>query len=107
MYNKVDTNLNFVDREKQVREFWKDNDIFKKSMEQRKQPALYPLSDPDFSSFHFLPHFLLQLQHTFLLPDTLLHSTDNEVSCSLSITISNHLSQSIAPAPHGSKDDGN
>ena len=35
MYNKVDTNLNFVDREKQVREFWKDNDIFKKSMEQR------------------------------------------------------------------------
>ena len=28
MYNKVDTNLNFVDREKQVREFWKDNDIF-------------------------------------------------------------------------------
>lgn len=37
MYNKVDTNLNFVDREKQVREFWKDNDIFKKSMEQRKQ----------------------------------------------------------------------
>ena len=41
MYNKVDTNLNFVDREKQVREFWKDNDIFKKSMEQRKQGETY------------------------------------------------------------------
>ena len=74
---------------------------------QRKQPALHPLSDPDFSSFHFLPHFLLQLQPTFLLPDILLRPTDNEISCSLSITISNHLSQSTAPAPHESKDDGN
>ena len=45
MYNKVDTNLNFVDREKQVREFWKDNDIFKKSMEQRKQGETYTFYD--------------------------------------------------------------
>ena len=44
MYNKVDTNLNFVDR-KQVREFWKDNDIFKKSMEQRKQGETYTFYD--------------------------------------------------------------
>ena len=33
MYQKVDTNLNFVDREKKVEEFWKENDIFRKSME--------------------------------------------------------------------------
>ena len=45
MYNKVDTNLNFVDREKQVREFWKDNDIFKKSMEQRKQRLTLSMTD--------------------------------------------------------------
>ena len=35
MYNKVDTNLNFMEREKNVEQFWRDNDIFKKSMEQR------------------------------------------------------------------------
>ena len=28
MYQKVDTNLNFVDREKKVEEFWKENHIF-------------------------------------------------------------------------------
>ena len=33
MYEKVSPNLNFVDREKQTVKFWKDNDIFKKSME--------------------------------------------------------------------------
>ena len=37
MYNKVETNMNFVDREKQTEKFWEDHDIFKKSMEQRKQ----------------------------------------------------------------------
>ena len=29
MYEKVSTNLNFVEREKKVEQFWKDNDIFK------------------------------------------------------------------------------
>ena len=33
MYNKVDTNMNFVDREKETEKFWRENDIFKKSME--------------------------------------------------------------------------
>ena len=28
MYEKVSTNLNFVDREKKTEEFWKENDIF-------------------------------------------------------------------------------
>ena len=37
MYKKVSTNLNFVEREKEVGKFWKDNDIFKKSMENRKE----------------------------------------------------------------------
>ena len=30
MYNKVETSLNFVEREKQIEKFWKDNDIFGK-----------------------------------------------------------------------------
>ena len=33
MYQKVDTNLNFVEREKKVEQFWKENHIFEKSME--------------------------------------------------------------------------
>lgn len=45
MYNKVDTNLNFVEREKQVEQFWKDNDIFKKSMENRKEGETYTFYD--------------------------------------------------------------
>ncbi len=36
MYNKVTTNLDFAAREKDVLEFWKKNDIFKKSIEQRE-----------------------------------------------------------------------
>ncbi len=45
MYNKVDTNMNFVDREKSVEKFWKDNDIFKKSMENRKEAETYTFYD--------------------------------------------------------------
>ncbi|MBR3635611.1 MAG: isoleucine--tRNA ligase [Lachnospiraceae bacterium] len=45
MYNKVDTNLNFVDRERETLEFWKENDIFRKSMEQRKDAEVYTFYD--------------------------------------------------------------
>ena len=45
MYKKVDANLNFVDREKQIEEFWNDNDIFKKSMEHRKEGETYTFYD--------------------------------------------------------------
>lgn len=34
MYKKVDTSLNFLDREKEVIEFWEENDVFKKSIEE-------------------------------------------------------------------------
>ncbi|MDE5788944.1 MAG: class I tRNA ligase family protein, partial [Clostridia bacterium] len=33
MYKKVDTSLNFVEREKEIIEFWKQNDVFLKSIE--------------------------------------------------------------------------
>ena len=36
MYRQVDNSLNFVDREKAVEKFWKDNDIFRKSIETRE-----------------------------------------------------------------------
>ncbi len=36
MYNKVDTNLNFVQREKEIEEFWKKNDIAQKTIDQRE-----------------------------------------------------------------------
>ena len=45
MYNKVDTNLNFVDREKSIEKFWRDNDIFQKSMENRKEGPTYTFYD--------------------------------------------------------------
>ena len=36
MYSKVDTNLNFVDREKEVLDFWKKNNIAQKAIDQRE-----------------------------------------------------------------------
>ena len=36
MYKKVSTDMNFVDREKQIEKFWDDNHIFEKSMEERE-----------------------------------------------------------------------
>ena len=45
MYKKVDTDLNFVDREKRVAMFWKDKDIFQKSIDQRKDCPTYMFYD--------------------------------------------------------------
>ena len=43
MYEKVSTDLNFVDREKQVEKFWKDEKIFEKSID--KEPHTYFMTD--------------------------------------------------------------
>ncbi len=45
MYEKVSTDLNFVDREKAVEKFWSENDIFRKSMENRKEGETYTFYD--------------------------------------------------------------
>ena len=45
MYEKVSTNLNFVEREKKVLDFWNENKIFEKSMESRKQGETYTFYD--------------------------------------------------------------
>ena len=36
MYKKVDTSLNFVEREKEIIAFWKENDIFEKSVKKNE-----------------------------------------------------------------------
>ncbi|MCI9306211.1 MAG: isoleucine--tRNA ligase [Lachnospiraceae bacterium] len=45
MYEKVSPNLNFVEREKNVENFWKENHIFEKSMENRKDGETYTFYD--------------------------------------------------------------
>lgn len=45
MYKKVSTNLNFVEREKQVEKFWKENDIFRKSINSKKEGPVYTFYD--------------------------------------------------------------
>jgi isoleucyl-tRNA synthetase len=45
MYQKVPTDLKFVEREKKIEKFWKDNRIFEKSMENRKEGETYTFYD--------------------------------------------------------------
>ena len=45
MYQKVTADLNFVDREKQVERFWKEHDIFRKSLEKNKGGETYTFYD--------------------------------------------------------------
>ena len=45
MYKKVSTNLNFVEREKETVKFWKENDIFRKSIELREGDPVYTFYD--------------------------------------------------------------
>ena len=45
MFNKVPTDLNFVSREKSTLEFWKENQIFEKSLNQRSKDNTYTFYD--------------------------------------------------------------
>ena len=45
MYKKVDTSLNFLDREKEVLEFWKEKDIFQKNQEKNEQGQEFTFYD--------------------------------------------------------------
>ena len=45
MYNKVPTDLKFIEREKKVEKFWKDNDIFQKSIDIHKSDKNYTFFD--------------------------------------------------------------
>ena len=41
MYKKVPTDLKFVEREREVEKFWRENHIFEKSIEDRKDAPTY------------------------------------------------------------------
>ena len=45
IYQKVSADMKFVDREKEVEKFWKDNDIFQKSIDNRKEGPTYTFYD--------------------------------------------------------------
>lgn len=45
MYRQVDKNLNFVDREKGIEKFWRENDIFRKSIDNRRGGPTYTFYD--------------------------------------------------------------
>ncbi len=45
LYDKVSTDLNFVDREHEVEKFWEENRIFEKSVEQREGKPMYMFYD--------------------------------------------------------------
>ncbi len=45
MYQKVSTNLNFVEREKMIEDFWRENKIFEKSVNSRKEGETYTFYD--------------------------------------------------------------
>ena len=45
LYNKVSTNLSFVEREKEILKFWNENKIFKKSIDVRKEGETYTFYD--------------------------------------------------------------
>ena len=45
MYRQVDKNLNFVEREKGIEKFWRENEIFRKSIDNRRGGPTYTFYD--------------------------------------------------------------
>ena len=45
MFKKVSADLNFVEREKETEQFWKENHIFEKSMDSRREGPNYMFYD--------------------------------------------------------------
>ncbi len=45
MYDKVSTDLNFVEREKKILKFWEENKIFEKSIEAGKGKKSFTFYD--------------------------------------------------------------
>ena len=45
MYDKVSASMNFVEREKNIEKFWKENQIFEKSIDSRKEGPTYTFYD--------------------------------------------------------------
>ena len=45
LYDKVSTDMNFVERENQVEKFWKENDTFNKSVKENEGHPMYMFYD--------------------------------------------------------------
>lgn len=63
MYDKVTTNLNFIEREKEIMDFWKQNDIFKKSIEAREKGEVFTFYDgpPTANGLPHIGHILTRV----------------------------------------------
>jgi len=63
IYNKVSTDLNFVDREKEVLKFWKENDIFGKSISNREGGPTFTFYDgpPTANGMPHIGHILTRV----------------------------------------------
>jgi len=60
MYKKVDTKLDFVAREKEILQFWEDNNVFEKSKEQSKgkEPFTFYDGPPTANGMPHIGHML-------------------------------------------------
>ncbi|HPJ21432.1 MAG TPA: isoleucine--tRNA ligase [Clostridia bacterium] len=63
MYKKVSTKLDFAEREKEIRKFWKDNDIFRKSIENRECAPVFTFYDgpPTANGMPHIGHILTRV----------------------------------------------
>ena len=63
MYKKVSTDLNFVEREKAIEQFWKDEHIFEKSIENRKDspPFIFYEGPPTANGMPHIGHVLTRV----------------------------------------------
>ena len=63
MYKKVSTKLNFAEREKEIRKFWKENDIFQKSIENRSNAPVFTFYDgpPTANGMPHIGHILTRV----------------------------------------------
>ena len=61
MYKKVSTNLNFVERERDTRKFWADNQIFEKSSERKGTPYVFYDGPPTANGKPHIGHVLTRV----------------------------------------------
>jgi isoleucyl-tRNA synthetase len=63
LYKKVSTSLNFVEREMEVLEFWKENKIFEKSIEMREDGSTFTFYDgpPTANGLPHIGHILTRV----------------------------------------------
>ncbi|MBQ3816989.1 MAG: isoleucine--tRNA ligase [Clostridia bacterium] len=61
MYKKVDAGLNFVEREKQIEKFWKENGIFEKSEEKKGESYVFYDGPPTANGKPHIGHVLTRV----------------------------------------------